>query len=314
MTSSSVERRIYFYYIKVLKDKEYVSNLEHIFEHINKLSYSIPPEGKILPLDSSTDHICMLLKSTKYPIKGMLGRIRKDALPLIFKEDTGDTSGIEIDPENEGLYEPIHFIIWKIGNNNIIGVEYNFYGPRPQRISWYLQRVAQEYVDKVIIQPIMRKDVSSKLERYDEIKILKMRFNPNKSEIFRELDESLPDAINAIGKATNSRDVYITLKPDFRKRKGVLKIVASRFKKILGRGDVTDIFSLLQIKAKNVETGEFEWLDLLNELIMSKKTVTRLGIYRCVDSSDMFKKITEAYYDHKEEIEEAIGVNNVSRE
>ena len=312
--ASSVERRIYFYNVKVAKDGKSINNLEYIFKYIRKLDYSLLPEGKILPIDGSTDHICMLLDSTRYPIKGMLGLIRKDALPLIFKETTGDTSGIEIDPENEGLYEPIHFIIWKIGNNNIIGVEYNFYGPRPQRISWYLQRVAQEYVDKVIMQPIMRRDISSKLEKYDEIKILKMRFNPNKSEIFRELDESLPDAINAIGKATNSKDVYITLKPDFRKRKGVLKIAVSKFKKILGRGDITDIFSLLQIKAKNVETGEFEWLDLLNELIMSKKTVTRLSIYRCVDSSDMFEKIMEAYYDHKEEIEEVTGVNNVSRE
>ncbi|AKG92406.1 TPA_asm: hypothetical protein GahPV1_gp18 [Geoglobus ahangari pleomorphic virus 1] len=312
--ASSVERKIYFYTIKVAKDGKHVNSLEHIFRHINELDYSLSPDGRILPIDGGTDHMCMLLDSAKYPIRGMLGLIRKDALPLIFKEDTGDTSGIEIDPENEGLYEPIHFIIWKLGNSHIIGVEYNFYGPRPQRISWYLQRVAREHVDRVIMQPIMRKDISSKLEKYDEIKILKMRFNPNKSEIFRELDESLPDAINAIGKATNSKDVYIVLKPDYRKRKGILGIVPKQFKKILGRGDVTDIFSLLQIKAKNIETGEFEWLDLLNELIVSKKTVTRLDIYRCVDSSDMFEKIKEAYYDHKDEIKEVIGINNVSRE
>jgi len=39
----------------------------------------------------------------------------------------------------EGLVEPVHVVFFRGG---LVGVEFNFYGPRPSRLGYYLQKMA----------------------------------------------------------------------------------------------------------------------------------------------------------------------------
>lgn len=55
-------------------------------------------------------------------------------MPLV--EEAGGLNGLNL-TTNQGLYEPIHLQVFA---NNIIGVEFNFYGPRPSRLGSYLRQ------------------------------------------------------------------------------------------------------------------------------------------------------------------------------
>ena len=66
-----------------------------------------------------------------------LATVRRAGLPLV--EAAGALSSLQL-AADQGLYEAIHAIFFP---NNVVGVEFNFYGPRPSRIPWYLSRVTK---------------------------------------------------------------------------------------------------------------------------------------------------------------------------
>jgi|Deesub1362A_J573_1020465.scaffolds.fasta_scaffold04127_6 hypothetical protein len=307
---STVQRIIYFYKVEAKKNGKIITNLANIFGYINSLSFSL--NGRIRKLIDRNDHICMILHSTKYPIKGLLGVIRKEALPVVFKESTGNTKGLAISSD-EGLYDPIHFIIFKLENRdktlmtNILGAEFNYYGPRPSRISWYVRGVTPQLIDEIKLLPIIRGDVEELLNKFSEIKWVKLSVNMHAAQALKDYDTTLFSGLDFISRFSGARDIELVLKPQYRKKKGSLALTIDKIKELIKRKDAQEALNQFKLKALSTETGEYEIIDLLNEFILSRKQVAKISdVYRNVDSDSMFEAINSAYYEQKTEIEKAI--------
>ena len=62
-----------------------------------------------------------------------LGLVRRSGLPMI--EEAGNLTDLQI-PPNSGLVETIHVVVFP---DNIVGSDFNFYGPRMSRVRPWIQ-------------------------------------------------------------------------------------------------------------------------------------------------------------------------------
>jgi len=294
----TVDRKIYFYKMKIKKNGRYIRP-EPIFSTIKQMPFS--ENGRYLKL-SDGNMWSMYVDSINLPLKARIGTIRKKGLPMI--ERRGQTKPLTIPPD-AGLYEPMHFIIFP---DNIVGFEYNFYGPRPGSLRLYLQRKVSSLVDEVELIPLMRRDVYTLLSKIEEIKLFRLKIHRNMEELLRELDDNLPDAIKALKRTTDAEYIEIVLRPERRSRHGINIQFFKRLGKWLSKPEVRDAVETLKIRARNKITHTIEDFDLLQEYLLSVKQVVKQDdIHRSVNTNAMYAAIQEAYTELKDEIDRITG-------
>jgi hypothetical protein len=303
MPSNKIERRIYFYRILCKKDKKEV-NLSSVFSHIDTLSFN--SSGRYFPI--SNDRILsMYVESTTNPIKVKLGTIRKSGLPLI--EKSGNTTPLSL-PIGAGLYEPVHIMIFE---NNVMGFESNYYGPRPGTLTGYLPVKASSLVDSVDIKALVRQDVLKMLKRVGEIKMFQMSVQRDMQEHLSKLDESLSEAFKEMKEFTDAETLEIILKPRPYDKKGITISFLKNVTKLiewLRKPGIKEGINKLKIKGLDVNTGGRVYFNLLQQYLISKKTmVLQDSSHRAVDSDSAYGAILEAYMELKEEINAILGIN-----
>lgn len=177
---NSVERKIFFYKLE-LKQNENPVQIPPIFNYLNSLPYS--EDGRYL-LTEDENFRSIYIDSFEFPLRARLGTKRRNDLPMI--EINGATDYLTM-PEGAGLLEPIHFVIF---SDNIIGIEFNFYGPRPTSIRQYLLRKADAFIDEVTLTPIIRHDLSQLIERIGEVRVFSFKAHRDMTTRIRQLDEA----------------------------------------------------------------------------------------------------------------------------
>ena len=83
--------------------------------------------------------------------RGRFGIVRRDALPAV--EYLGALTDLDLRPE-EGLVEHIHIRFFP---NNIVAADFNFYGPRVQKLTQYLAAIVPNAGPAVEFAPLYRK-------------------------------------------------------------------------------------------------------------------------------------------------------------
>ena len=140
-----ISRNIYFFKVEI---KKFLNNTflsvknpqdvcRKIYDDINALPYNINFEAPTKYLKTYDDNVLYLEIDTKdimnsKIINGQFGISRRNALPLI--EDKGNFTELII-PPTAGVAEITHFVHFV--EDNLMGIEFNFYGPRFSRLSFY---------------------------------------------------------------------------------------------------------------------------------------------------------------------------------
>ncbi len=300
MASSVVKRNISFWRLKCEKNGNDVDVLD-IFKYINDLPFD--ENGRYLGI-SGDRSLVMFVDSLKKPIKLRMGTIRKSDLPLI--EKNGLTNPLSLD-EGEGLMEPVHLMIF---DKNIIGFEFNWYGPRIGVLPNYLLQRTIDLIDNAEIYPLIRKDVLKMLSKVGELKVFSIKFQRDMAEHFKELNNSLKDFFNVIKKTTDAPTIDITLKHEPYSRNGInvsflnnKNLVA----KWLKNPEVKDNVHKFWIKCKDKETHKTIEFDLIKEYLVSKKFIqTKDDKHKAVDTDSAYGAIIDSYLELKEDINELI--------
>jgi hypothetical protein len=301
--SSSLERKIYFFRSSIGQD---ASGLNIPFDPkrplgaINKLPfndnggrYLVGPEGNAL---------CAWIDGVGQNPRMRFSQIRRVGLPQI--DAAGSLTDLNL-RAFEGLVEALHVVFFA---NGLVGVEFNFYGPRPSRLGYYLMKTAG-LNEMPVFDPLLRSDVIAQLERLKDIRLFDLKVHASYASVLKKADTDLGAAFDAARQVGSPEEVQIVLRSRKQGAGDLLGRLQATTKTLLGRSDLRTEASHFVIKGQMQDSGRVEPLDLLRDQLISHKRIVRVNERsRALDSKAAYEAIIEAYEDLESELTEAAAL------
>jgi hypothetical protein len=309
--ATTIDREIHFYRIDAgleSSGKFIIFDPIPALEHIDKLKWDIYDSKERYWKDDNKLYGCWI-DSKQIPCKLQFGIIRRMDLPQV--EQLGEVTALEI-AEDAGLVERTHIVFL---GDNIVGCDFNFYGPRISRLSYYLGIKAFGIVPPMLeFNPILRTDVYSQLLAFKYLKSFNLTVLAPYSEKIKDIDKNLWRALTACQKVSDGDIVELILTASKRStHKGWLGENALRVSKELAKQkdrqyDMTKFIvrGWDEKKQDNIE------LNLLSDKLLIKKSIMRVERRsRALNPDSAYRAIISAYVDLKEEIAhlDSIGLN-----
>lgn len=296
----SAERKIYFYRLNaghLPSGKLRVTNVTSWFHAIHALPFT--DAGRYFEIEPGLLTCCWPDRD-RYPQRLRVGTIRRSGLPQM--ERGGQLSALPISPTS-GLAEQVHVTFF---GNNIVGSEFNFYGPRLSRLADYLAERLGVRNPRVSFDPLIRQDVMQQLQRLGDIRLLRMRIKASFTETIRQLDQDLGSAFEAAQRAGDAEEVEITLRMKAHSRDSLSQRAMGFVRKLAQRSDARTEMSDFTVRGLNTETGQVEVVDALNDHLIAKKQIIRESRRsRALNSAAAYAAIEEAYEELRDELEAA---------
>ena len=184
-------------------------------------------------------------------------RVRRTSLPLL--ERAGEIQDLELDAET-GLLEAIHVVFFP---NNVIGTEYNHYGPRVSRLGGYLHERSRRAIPRPTFLPILRGDAAAQLDRLSDLRVLDINIVPAIADLVGQSAPSLSAAFTANTQILeNPKELHLTLKPDLPSQSGFLNKMIGPLKEMIGSSSIRDGSKRLEVRGRCQDSGQIETIDL----------------------------------------------------
>jgi hypothetical protein len=235
---SYITRKIYFY--KIYSGKNATGKTERydikcVLETIEKLDFNTP--ARYLKDEDGVD-ICCWIDSLSSPQKVRFCKIKRDDLPQI--EHRGNLSPLSI-PKESGLAECVHVMFFP---ENIVGVEYNYYGPRVPRINEYLYVKSKDVCPQIpIFEQLLQPDVMQKLDNMQTVRRFRLKVRESLFSSTEQANEYLGKAFQAARELGDAKEIELILSVG--KGKGTLgtrvRDIAKRL--LMFRDTSTDLIS-----------------------------------------------------------------------
>lgn len=299
-------RKIYFYKIYAginAAGQPLNYDLKNVLERINRLSFQTTERYL---LDSDEMEICCWIDDLRPPQRVRFGKINRTVFPQV--EHRGNLTPLSI-PKEHGLAECAHVMFFP---ENIVGIEYNYSGPRASSISEYLYDKSRDKCPQIpVFEQLLQHDAIKKLEHMGGIRKFRLRVHESFSSSIEQANESLGQAFKAAKELGQAKEIEIILSTgrgsSIRETLGtnILNIV----KKLLSLENAyTDMISG-EIRGRNEITGQLETIDLLSDKLVAEKRIPRMENHDNMLIGDLvYKAISEAYTELEEQLHEAIGV------
>lgn len=306
-----VERRIYFYRAISSLDKP------------NKPAFN--PKAVLEPLanwiDSSVDHRCMKAKdgreyccwiertknkNLRVPYTLIFGSIRRKDLPQMFRGGKLRSLRIGVD---SGLVEKIHLVFFP---NNIIGADYNFYGPRLTKFADYLAEKMEHKAPKDIhFDFLLQQDVMNKLKRMKEVRLFNLRVRASYIDQIMQADESLGGAFDMSRNFGQAEDVEIVLRTAPHKKGKLSRKVLALTRKLMKYKELRHNALNFNVRGLDRDTDKMVDLDLLSDKLISTQLIRPISMRsKALDSKSAFLAIKEAYKKLEPQLLRAAGVDS----
>jgi hypothetical protein len=229
--------------------------------------------------------------------------VRRNALPLA--EAGGQLTDLNL-AEDAGIYEVSHLCIFPDG---IVGIEFNFYGPRPSRLPPYLVRAVGGDCPEFTLEALLRQDVAAVLLRKKAVRKLDLNVRRPYIAIVEEANASLGAALRAAETASQADCVGLYLEPEPYQRRNLDGGILDMLRLLVGRSDLRENARTLKATVVDQE-NRTEEIDLLrDELISQKKVLRQQGRTRVLLSDDAYAKIIEACNEGRDDLTAAASVS-----
>lgn len=229
--------------------------------------------------------------------------IRSNALPQL--EAGGQLRDLEV-AEDDGLCETSHMCIFPDG---IVGVEFNFYGPRASRFADYLRTLVREECPEFALEALLRQDIAAELQRKKAVR--KISFSVRRSYVstVEEADASLGAAMRAAEEGSNADCVGVYLEPEPYQRRNLNEQMLDFIRRMAGRPDLRDNAREFKVTVIDEETEKADELDLLRDHLISQTRIFKQHARtRVLDSKDAYKKIDRAFAERRDDLLAAASV------
>jgi hypothetical protein len=233
--------------------------------------------------------------------------IRRNALPLA--EIGGELADLNLADE-AGIYEVSHLCIFPDG---IVGMEFNFYGPRPSRLAPYLRRTVGEDCPEFTLEALLRQDVADLLSRKRAVRKLDLSIRQPYIAVVAQANASLGSALRAAETASHADCIGVYLEPEPYQRRNLDDGILDMLRRLVRRSDLRE--NVRTLKATVVDQEErTEEIDLLRDELISMKTILRQhGRTRVLLDDDAYAKIIDAHTERLDDLSVAASVSVASR-
>jgi hypothetical protein len=299
----TVDRKIHFYraVLPIVKGQAKAFDPTTALARINGLAFASP--GRYLQ-DGDRILCCWVTKAEK-PGQARLAVIRREGLPSV--EEGGHEKDLAL-AATAGLIEQIHIRCFA---QNIVGCDFNFYGPRLPAFARYLAALGgQPALKHLDFHALVRQDVVAMLDEYGGVRAWNLQVRRSDIEAISKIDKSLGDALKAQAKLGAAELVEVALRVKPYARGETLGAGAfARIKKLARRKDIADLVGQFTVDAVPADGGRSATLNILDDhLITTKPIKKRAGRGRALDHASAFDAIGDAYHDLKEELSKAASV------
>jgi len=314
---SDVLRKIHFYQVVWVKNNggRIQKNSKFIQSILSKISGQLIQQNneELLYLESYKQDSLGNSNKSLYRIS----KIRKNDLPLGFDIDKKNIFPLHLE-DNQAISEPSHFVIF---DGKIIGAEYNYYGVKwvNSKLMWlingYLKSNSYEDVKRVEIKPILKKEIYDLIEKFIEIKGIRISIATNYAKLLTQEDPQSFEQMFSAAELVDNMWLHLSFTLGKGRRYGdptkFEKIIKS-VKKILSREDSKNNVNVLEIRGRFKGGETIESINVLEELMLTEKRIPKLDERtRAVKSNSMYREIIESYFILKEELEEFMNPVNV---
>ena len=306
----AVERKIYFYRLRMEPDEQGVPAVldpQPALAHIGQLIagedwYQDAGDGNVFCLlpegqaeGNSTARFCI---------------VRRTGLPQL--EAAGQIVDLNIADE-QGLLEAIHVVFFE---NNIIGADYNHFGPRVSRLPFYMEEKANDQIpNRVRVTNLVRGDPAAVLDTLAGLHLLDLSVIPSHVQVVRQHDQGLGGALAASAEITAEPEVVsLNIKPSRNTEPGFLQDFAGALRAMVRNEEFRAGAKRLKIEGRRQGHRKIETFDLLKDDITMSVQMIRLNPRgRALDPNHAYAQIVAAYNELHDDIQEAVGVMDVDQ-
>ncbi|MCU1669461.1 MAG: hypothetical protein JWP40_2388 [Blastococcus sp.] len=296
----TIQRSIYFYRADTGAESGQPKPLDLTNEllTLDKLPFGDEAKGGRYVV-SSGDDLCAFVDSDpkRTPVRVRLARIRRSGMPQ--SELAGILTPVQL-PDGAGLYEATHMVFFK---NHIVGVEFNFYGPRPRRFEPYLRRLLGDVTTPFFLEPLIRRDAESKLRDQEGLRLFQLKIRPSSIAVVEAADRSLGAALRAqqTAGAPDMLGLYLQAEPKNRRAQLAPRLLEAT--RVLARRQrIREEAELFLVKGVG-QDGRVNKIDVLSDGLISRRDVPVMdGTARVVSSDKMYEQIEAAHRDLFDEL------------
>ena len=314
-TNNTLERKIHFYRAYIGKDdggRPFPFDPAPALERINALPFTNDENGRYL-FDSDRNALCVVDCSDSDNQRIRFCRVRRTGLPQL--ERAGNISDLDIDPDT-GLLEAVHVVFFP---DNIVGAEYNHFGPRVSRLGSYLSEksgnelrplTSGNELHPLTFRPLLRPDAVEQLDRLTDLRLLDFSISPAYINMVGQVDAGLGDALVANRRVVGEPEtVRLLLSSEKENQLGFLNTMRDTLKQLFANG-VHENSKRMQVRGKCEDTGRVETINLLNDLFISTQQIVRMNERgRALDPESAFQAIRAARQELGDSLQNASSIS-----
>ena len=230
-------------------------------------------------------------------IEGRIVLCRRSLLPEI--EDSGNLTSLQL-AENAGLAEITHFKYFS--NFNILGVEYNFYGPKSGNIVEYFQNKLIGCIDMFRVTSVIDNTWSELLnsDRY-QLSMFGFKATRNAADSIRRLNNSLGEAFDAAASIEDVEEIELIVRRRSRSRESFSP--EGFCWRNLFENNFMHREEFEKLSVGLVEDGHNRTLNLLEDKLCVNKVVRVVeGRTRSLESTSVYAAISSAFEDCRDQL------------
>lgn len=297
------ERKIYFYQVDAGLDGgggPLAFNPVPVLRHLDGLPFTA--DGRYWDTSDGHDTCCWIdVIGPRARIR--FGNVRRSGLPQVERHGEIGPLGI---PTTAGLLEQVHVVFF---GHNIVGSEFNFYGPRLSKLSRYIGQKANGTCPPVNFEPLLRQDVIEQIDRLEDIRLLQLKIHASYADVVAEADQDLGSAFEAAARAGEAEELEIILRPRAHSRQALSTRLLQTVKRLAHSPGLRQESTHFLIRGYDSEVGRVETVDILRDHLISKKRIILQNERtRALDSGSAYHAIEEAYDELRDELRSAARV------
>jgi hypothetical protein len=246
------------------------------------------PDGP--PADEQ--YLCAVADRAGAPHRVRFYRVRRRNLPET--EAGGTFEALELD-ERRGLAESIHIVLF---DDDVIGSEYNHYGPRVSVFAAFLnERCGMD----VRVRQLVRRDVMDAILAMREIRVMRIKVSPAAATVLQQRAPGLGGAFDAAELFSAGRYMDLTLAATRGEANFTDKVQS--FLRTLRDAGVENQLDAAQVYGKTQDDA-FETLDLLKDRIVLTREIERESPRsRALDKDAAYRAVEDAYGEIEEDLD-----------
>ena len=308
--SSEVRRKIYFFRPDAGTDEHrrlVTINFLEALRRIHGLGFNTSESGRYLE-QPDENVLCgwidsdLAKKKASDVLRMRFALIRKNALPQ--SESGGVLSDILTD-ENSGICETAHVCFFPEG---IVGIDFNFFGPRPTKLATYLSRVGN--TTSFAMEALLRQDVAEQLAQKRALRRFTLRVRRSEIAQIETADRGTGRALRAAAEASDAQSVGIILEPEPHQRTNLRDGMLDVARRILALPGSRTNFREFEVKAVDDDSPKVTTMNLLEDKLVSEVTILKQhSRSRVLDPNDAYAKIESTFTALRAELLSAMSAN-----